>query len=171
MTFEGPTGDKQTKLINSKQYEETFNKMIKNKYSFLGYSQTNNTGAAQGASDRGDKGFEVKKAYGGFVSGPGTSTSDSIPAMLSNGEYVINADSVKRYGVQTFNAFNNKKYSMGGPVTRMPYSNGGLATNSGSMYNINVTLNGSNLDANDVARAIYREMKMREITAGRSRTV
>jgi len=30
-------------------------------------------------------------ASGGFVSGPGTPTSDSIPARLSNGEYVINA--------------------------------------------------------------------------------
>jgi hypothetical protein len=109
-------------------------------------------------------------SFGG-VRGPGTSTSDSIPAMLSNGEYVINADSVKKYGIQTFDAFNNKKYSMGGPVTRMPYANGGLATSGSSMYNINVTLNGSNLDANDVARAIHREMKMREITAGRSRTI
>ena len=114
---------------------------------------------------------EVKKATGGYISGAGTGTSDSIPAMLSNGEYVINADSVKKYGVQTFNAFNNKKYAMGGPVTRMPYANGGLATSSGSMYNINVTLNGSDLDPNDVARAIHREMKMREIASGRSRTV
>ena len=30
-------------------------------------------------------------ASGGFVSGAGTARSDSIPAMLSNGEYVINA--------------------------------------------------------------------------------
>jgi hypothetical protein len=30
-------------------------------------------------------------AGGGFVSGAGTARSDSIPAMLSNGEYVINA--------------------------------------------------------------------------------
>jgi hypothetical protein len=108
---------------------------------------------------------------GGQVYGPGTGTSDSIPAMLSNGEYVINADSVKKYGVQTFEAFNNKKYAMGGYVQRMPYAEGGLAKSSNSLYNINVTLNGSNLDANDVARAIHREMKMREITAGRSRTV
>jgi TP901 family phage tail tape measure protein len=124
-------------------------------------------------ADAGRYGLSVKKKFeaGGFVSGAGSGKSDSIPAMLSNGEYVINADSVKKYGVQTFNAFNNKKYSMGGPVTRMPYANGGLATNSGSMYNINVTLNGSDLDANDVARAIHREMKMREITAGRSRTI
>jgi TP901 family phage tail tape measure protein len=108
---------------------------------------------------------------GGQVSGPGTGTSDSIPAMLSNGEYVINADSVKKYGIQTFEAFNNKKYAMGGYVQRMPYAQGGLAKSANSLYNINVTLNGSDLDANDVARAIHREMKMREITAGRSRTV
>jgi TP901 family phage tail tape measure protein len=114
---------------------------------------------------------EIKMAAGGFVSGAGTGTSDSIPAMLSNGEYVINADSVKKYGMETFNAFNNKKYAMGGPVTRMPYANGGPVTSSGSMYNINVTLNGSDLDPNDVARAIHKEMKMREIASGRSRTV
>ncbi|MBV5268981.1 MAG: hypothetical protein JZU55_02520 [Afipia sp.] len=30
-------------------------------------------------------------ATGGFVSGPGTGTSDSIPAMLSDGEFVMNA--------------------------------------------------------------------------------
>jgi TP901 family phage tail tape measure protein len=114
---------------------------------------------------------EIKMAAGGFVSGAGTGTSDSIPAMLSNGEYVINADSVKKYGMETFHAFNNKKYSMGGPVTRMPYANGGPVTSSGSMYNINVTLNGSDLDPNDVARAIHKEMKMREIASGRSRTV
>ena len=124
-------------------------------------------------ADAGRYGLSVKKkmAVGGFVSGAGSGKSDSIPAMLSNGEYVINADSVKKYGVETFNAFNNKKYSMGGPVTRMPYASGGLASSSNSLYNINVTLNGSDLDANDVARAIHREMKMREITAGRSRTV
>src|SRR5206468_988513 len=32
-----------------------------------------------------------KKALGGYISGPGTSTSDSIPLLTSNGEYVVNA--------------------------------------------------------------------------------
>lgn len=35
-------------------------------------------------------------ATGGFVSGPGSGTSDSIKAMLSNGEFVINADATAR---------------------------------------------------------------------------
>lgn len=34
---------------------------------------------------------EAKYAEGGYVDGPGTSTSDSIPARLSKGEFVVNA--------------------------------------------------------------------------------
>ncbi len=42
----------------------------------------------------------VKKASGGPVTGPGTGTSDSIPAMLSNGEYVLPASVVSKIGVK-----------------------------------------------------------------------
>ncbi|MND90921.1 hypothetical protein D3C80_830230 [compost metagenome] len=35
-------------------------------------------------------------ATGGYVRGPGTGTSDSIPANLSNGEFVVNASATKR---------------------------------------------------------------------------
>lgn len=37
-------------------------------------------------------------ATGGFVSGPGSERSDSIPARLSNGEFVVQARSVRKYG-------------------------------------------------------------------------
>lgn len=40
----------------------------------------------------------IKAASGGKVSGPGTGTSDSIPAMLSDGEYVVNARSAQKFG-------------------------------------------------------------------------
>lgn len=36
-------------------------------------------------------------AGGGAVSGPGTGTSDSIPAMLSDGEFVVNAKATKKH--------------------------------------------------------------------------
>lgn len=39
----------------------------------------------------------AKFAKGGKVNGPGTGTSDSIPAQLSNGEYVVNAQSTKLF--------------------------------------------------------------------------
>ena len=50
-----------------------------------------------------------KYAMGGFVSGSGTSRSDSIPAMLSNGEYVIKADSVGKYGLDFMNSLNQQR--------------------------------------------------------------
>jgi hypothetical protein len=55
---------------------------------------------------------------GGNVSGPGTKTSDSIPAMLSDGEYVIKADSVQKYGVGTFDALNAQRFAKGGKAKK-----------------------------------------------------
>jgi hypothetical protein len=46
-------------------------------------------------------------ASGGPVKGPGTSTSDSIPARLSTGEYVIKASSADMLGIDTLNALNS----------------------------------------------------------------
>lgn len=46
---------------------------------------------------------------GGGVSGPGTSTSDSIPALLSRGEWVIRAAAVRKYGSQIFHALNSMR--------------------------------------------------------------
>lgn len=48
-------------------------------------------------------------AMGGLVTGPGTGTSDSIPTMLSNGEFVMRASAVKQYGVDFFNSLNQQR--------------------------------------------------------------
>jgi TP901 family phage tail tape measure protein len=56
------------------------------------------------------------KAAGGHILGAGSSTSDSIPAMLSNGEYVVKASAVQAYGVPFFDAANAKRLAAGGPV-------------------------------------------------------
>lgn len=81
-------------------------------------------------------------ASGGAVSGPGSARSDSIPAWLSDGEYVLNASAVDRLGVPFLNALNSgkrKKFALGGLVTRkMPTGEVALgkipvgAANSGS---------------------------------------
>ncbi len=44
------------------------------------------------------KGLAPGFASGGYISGPGSGTSDSVPARLSNGEYVINAAAVRKLG-------------------------------------------------------------------------
>jgi len=54
-----------------------------------------------------------KKAAGGLITGPGTGTSDSIPAMLSKGEYVIKASAVSAYGTDFMNALNQQRVGMG----------------------------------------------------------
>lgn len=58
-------------------------------------------------------------AGGGAVFGAGTATSDSIPAWLSNGEFVHNADAVNHYGTAFMHAVNNKelpRFAGGGGV-------------------------------------------------------
>ena len=50
---------------------------------------------------------KLKFARGGHVRGPGSGTSDSIPAMLSHGEFVIKADAVEKIGVKRLNAMNS----------------------------------------------------------------
>lgn len=61
-------------------------------------------------------GSRTYRASGGPVYGPGTATSDSIPAMLSNGEYVVRAAAVDRYGVEFFHAANQMRLAAGGLV-------------------------------------------------------
>ena len=49
----------------------------------------------------------IKKfAGGGLVSGPGSATSDSIPARLSAGEYVVRAAAVRQVGVAFLDSIN-----------------------------------------------------------------
>ncbi|MBH3360511.1 tape measure protein [Pseudomonas guariconensis] len=53
-------------------------------------------------------------ANGGYVSGPGTGRSDSIPARLSNGEFVVNASATRR-NRQLLEAINsNERVSFSG---------------------------------------------------------
>jgi TP901 family phage tail tape measure protein len=73
----------------------------------------------------------IKKfASGGMISGPGTGTSDSIPIMASNNEFMMNAASVRTYGAGFMNAVNQQRINplaargimssgMGGDGTRM----------------------------------------------------
>lgn len=46
------------------------------------------------------------RSEGGIIHGPGTSTSDSIPGWLSDGEYVLRASAVDRIGVSNLDALN-----------------------------------------------------------------
>jgi hypothetical protein len=60
----------------------------------------------------------VAKADGGYISGPGTGTSDSIPARLSNGEFVVRASAVQKHRavLEAINADRIPRFADGGLV-------------------------------------------------------
>ena len=58
-----------------------------------------------------------RMATGGYVDGIGTSTSDSNPVMLSRGEYVVSADTVRRFGVDFFDQLNSGQLRTGNGST------------------------------------------------------
>lgn len=70
------------------------------------------------------------KAAGGYISGAGGRIQDMVPAMLSNGEYVINATTVQKYGKSFFDNI-NKRFAAGGFVlpdpTKYNYAGGGAS--------------------------------------------
>lgn len=69
-------------------------------------------------------------ATGGMVTGPGSGTSDSILARLSNGEFVMRAAAVQRWGPRFMAALNGLQnpfgYAGGGLVPR--FASGGMVT-------------------------------------------
>ena len=100
-------------------------------------------------------------ATGGSVDGPGTGTSDSVPAMLSNGEYVLNAQAVDRLGVPFLNGLNTGRlrgFASGGLV-----GSGGVAgykaergSNGGQVQSVNLSMNVSAMDASSFGDFLNR---------------
>lgn len=92
--------------------------------------------AAQGAAAAASSGNVATAASGGYITGPGTTTSDSIWARLSNQEYVHKAQAVAHYGVDFMHAINNMqvpKFALGGMVGMLSpslprFAAGGLVT-------------------------------------------
>ena len=102
------------------------------------------------------------KSMGGLIVGPGTGTSDSIMARfaggglpqlaVSNGEYIVKARAVQNYGVGFMDAINNQKVSAVNSNTS--------STSGDTVYNVNMTVNGGNANANDIADQVIRKLKV-----------
>ena len=62
-------------------------------------------------------------ATGGYITGPGTGTSDSIPAMISNGEFVVNAAQTAKH-LPMLHAINRgvQGFAAGGVVGGITYT-------------------------------------------------
>ena len=91
----------------------------------------------------------AKGSFGG-VFGPGTSTSDSIPAYLSNGEYVLSANAVRNIpgNIRTLDKIN------GGDISSFSNS----AVNN---YSISVNVAGTNANPDQIAQAVLNTIQRR----------
>lgn len=118
------------------------------------------TGGGGGFAARWSSAFGKAFATGGSVDGPGTGTSDSIPAMLSNGEYVLNAQAVDRLGVPFLNGLNTGRlrgFASGGLVgSGGAYNRPASVASSSSSTSNSITLNVSALDASSFADFLAR---------------
>lgn len=112
-----------TPYRNTQMYKDLLDRLPSTKYTDIitRYSRV-------GSPELGQSGLTI--ATGGLIHGPGTGTSDSIPAWVSNGEYVIKAAAVNHYGSGLLNAINSMrapKFANGGQVG----SGNSSASNSG----------------------------------------
>ncbi|GBH24563.1 phage tail tape measure protein [Burkholderia vietnamiensis] len=121
---------------------------------FMGGGADIPAGTASTTTGLNQYGFHL--ATGGAVSGPGTSTSDSIPAWLSDGEYVVKAAAVDRIGVHALDALNAghslgsvARFSSGGAVGSVARATRPAGGNT-TLVDVTVSADGGGLDASDI---------------------
>lgn len=86
-------------------------------------------------------------AGGGFVTGPGSSTSDSVNASLSNGEFVINAAATRIFRPLLESINNGQSFNMSSSINRTKTSSSGTASNKNGGGNVTVNvINNSGVD-------------------------
>ncbi|SDX90465.1 hypothetical protein SAMN05444336_112122 [Albimonas donghaensis] len=106
-----------------------------------------------------------KAAGGGHIAGPGTSTSDSIPALLSDGEFVVNAAATSRHRalLEMINRGGEaRRLSRGGPAgpgvpqafrSGGPVSGGSTGSGAGGGLTLQIINNSSAQVAGEVQEA------------------
>jgi hypothetical protein len=149
MQFSNSDGKKKIQVAVTSESTESAYKAYSDKgWKFTGYSTQKSSGLKEYVYTKMSPLNNVPKAAmgglinsylgGGNVVGPGTSISDSIPALLSNGEYVIKASSVNKYGIKMFDELNAQKFAMGGisgPSYTIPKGPASIGNNQIPGYN------------------------------------
>jgi hypothetical protein len=140
MQFSSSDGKKKIQVgVTSESTEAAYKAYSENGWKFTGYSTKKSSGTKEYAYTKMSPINNVPKAaMGGKIVGPGTSISDSIPAFLSNGEYVVRASSVNKYGTKMFDDINMQRFAMGGlssPRYNVPKEAASIGNNQITGYN------------------------------------
>lgn len=102
---------------------------------------------------------------GGEVDGPGTKTSDDVPAWLSDGEYVLNAEAVQMVGKDELDRINEAGLAKRGDQDKMPTKgpDGAMEYNLGSFVGGLVTgYNTGQRIKSDKEEREYRREEMKD---------
>jgi len=109
-------------------------------------------------------------ASGGYITGPGTETSDSIPAMLSNREFVVNARSTSRFRplLEAINSGSVSHFVDGGFVGSTLAMADSLATAAGKRNSVSSVSKWDLSITGDVSRQTRQEINrmIPQIAAG-----
>jgi hypothetical protein len=164
-------------LGKPKKYEAALTK-YNSKLAAINSAEQSSTEAAiaagQAALNKNMGGKIMKYARGNIV---GTGGMDSVPAMLTPGEYVIRKAMVDKYGTPMFDAINQGSYSMPkfntsmGPEAKVSESNQSSANIVAPMYNnysVSVNVSGSNASADEIANKTIMKIKQMQNTKIRS---
>ncbi|HEY0932371.1 MAG TPA: hypothetical protein VGD91_01405, partial [Trebonia sp.] len=89
------------------------------------------------------------QATGGWVTGPGTSTSDSVLRRLSNGEFVVPAASASQIGPQGMEQIRNGQIPQVGGTTPQP---------AAPVFNLNYY--GSTLPSIEEQQVLMRDLEL-----------
>jgi hypothetical protein len=110
-------------------------------------------------------------ATGGFIAGPGSGTSDSIPAWLSNGEFVVNAKQTARHR-GLLHAINSgiQGYASGGLVGQAKLNHdSGVVGMMTSFVGAVTHLSATYAEIRDAGKALYSAAKASKASASELR--
>jgi hypothetical protein len=88
------------------------------------------------------KGGVMHFANGGYLP-YGNRLNDSIPALLSGGEYIVNSKAVRKYGVGGLNRINSgvARFQDGGLVGDVAKTNANTESSTSNNVSVNITVN------------------------------
>jgi hypothetical protein len=114
-------------------------------------------------------------AEGGHITGPGSGTSDSIVARLSNGEFVVRSAAVRAYGASFFHALNDMKiggFAEGGMVHSPPRfaTGGGFMSPGGPQSSFNLIINDKLFGGLKASAGVAGELKSYAISQQTTQT-
>jgi len=101
---------------------------------------------------------------------PGFGTGDTVKALLTPGEYVVNRKSVEKFGAGFFDSINQgtmpKKYATGGVVK----NGSSVSSTNTKTINVNLSLNGASamgsFEDNAATRTLLSQLESASLTAG-----